>query len=430
MKNKRIKRIFQHAGRCYQVNIKKNIFTSLTIGTSVLLFLVAALYLDFGYATYVNNCNKIPKKCIPVMFSDNLNMKTLQEEIASKDMQTVQRYDASGNLVSKNGRTVSLNYNLLAVQTIPSNKIHNGIDYFESDPDGTPGAYFDSFKIIAGRSQFQEDKELVISEEYCALLGMKAREVLGTNVVLCYGDNTSLFKIVGVFKPLLREKQYNNQYFKNLKENAIIDDNNSEVLVTAFIPQDVFPGEYCVGTDNYIFYSDGKKYRYYKEKMDKLMEKITVNMECVTADDLKLNKNIEWYNVVKIKMYMLLMLSVLSGISVFGTMFNSIYDRRKEIGIKRVVGANDKDILVSLIIENSIVAIVASMMAIYLAAIASLNYTYYQRQILMNDYCVQFYSSTIILFTLFTFSMVVGFSLIPAYEATQLNVIDALRDET
>ena len=241
MKNKRIKRIFQHAGRCYQVNIKKNIFTSLTIGTSVLLFLVAALYLDFGYATYVNNCNKIPKKCIPVMFSDNLNMKTLQEEIASKDMQTVQRYDASGNLVSKNGRTVSLNYNLLAVQTIPSNKIHNGIDYFESDPDGTPGAYFDSFKIIAGRSQFQEDKELVISEEYCALLGMKAREVLGTNVVLCYGDNTSLFKIVGVFKPLLREKQYNNQYFKNLKENAIIDDNNSEVLVTAFIPQDVFP---------------------------------------------------------------------------------------------------------------------------------------------------------------------------------------------
>ena len=39
------------------------------------------------------------------------------------------------------------------------------------------------------------------------------------------------------------------------------------------------------------------------------------------------------------------------------------------------------------------------------------------------------FSCTIVLFLCYSFSVVIGFSLIPAYTATQVNIIDTLRDE-
>ena len=125
----------------------------------------------------------------------------------------------------------------------------------------------------------------------------------------------------------------------------------------------------------------------------------------------------------------MLIVAVISGISVFGTMQNSIAERKTEIGIKKALGAGDFDIMLGFLIENIVNAVISLVLAIGMASLVSLIYCYYQRHILLNDYAVCVYPSTIVRFASFAFSIIIGFSLIPAYHATQVNVIDTIRGE-
>jgi len=132
---------------------------------------------------------------------------------------------------------------------------------------------------------------------------------------------------------------------------------------------------------------------------------------------------------MQIKAVLMLIIAVISGISVFGTMVNSVADRRKEIGIKKALGASDGDVMLGFVIENMINSIIAIIFAVAMASVAFIIYAYYERQVVKIEYVVKFYPLTVVLFICYAISVIIGFSLIPAYSATQVNIIDTLRDE-
>ncbi len=114
---------------------------------------------------------------------------------------------------------------------------------------------------------------------------------------------------------------------------------------------------------------------------------------------------------------------LVGGIGIMNIMLASISERVREIGIRKSIGATDRDIFVQILIESVVIAIlggIAGMITSYALVqfIATLAPT-------ENTPVVTFGA----LFLAFSFSAVVGIlaGLIPALKASRLNPIQALR---
>ena len=180
--------------------------------------------------------------------------------------------------------------------------------------------------------------------------------------------------------------------------------------------------------DMYIFYESQAEY-------DKIMTKINsmndqensypTNIE--TKSDTQYLKHIFYLDMIKNKALILIIVVIISGINLFGTMVNSVFERKKEIGIKKALGASDSDVMLWFILENMLNVLISIIVALSFSSLLLLLYGLYQRHILFVNYIYVFYPETIIMFLIFAFSSTFGFSLIPAYKASQVNVVDTLR---
>ncbi len=114
---------------------------------------------------------------------------------------------------------------------------------------------------------------------------------------------------------------------------------------------------------------------------------------------------------------------LVGGIGIMNIMLVSVTERTREIGIRKAVGAKNKDILIQFLIESVVLSISGGIVGIAFAVIVS---------ILINNLTVLDTSVTIFPIILaLSFSSVVGlfFGIYPAMRAARLNPIDALRYE-
>jgi len=119
---------------------------------------------------------------------------------------------------------------------------------------------------------------------------------------------------------------------------------------------------------------------------------------------------------------------LIGGIGIANTMFTSVLERRKEIGIMKAIGAQNKDILSIFLIESGLLGIIGGLVGVAIglglaflvsgAAGAALGGITLKVQT----------SIPLILFSI-SFSLLVGIfaGLIPAFQASKLNPIEALR---
>jgi putative ABC transport system permease protein len=135
-------------------------------------------------------------------------------------------------------------------------------------------------------------------------------------------------------------------------------------------------------------------------------------------------------NIVNIVVVGIAMISlIVGGIGIANTMYTSVIERRKQIGIMKAVGARNKDILTIFVIEAGLLGLVGGMVG----AIIGLSGAFLASTIAnkaLGATLLQISISVPLLIGSIMFAFLVGVmsGLLPAIQASKLNVVDALRN--
>ena len=112
---------------------------------------------------------------------------------------------------------------------------------------------------------------------------------------------------------------------------------------------------------------------------------------------------------------------LVGGIVITNITLISVSERRRDIGIKRAIGAKKKDIILQFLIETSLLALIAGIIGVILGSIASKVIASFIKLPEINSW-----SSFALAFGC---SLVIGIcsGIYPARKAAMINPIDALR---
>jgi len=114
---------------------------------------------------------------------------------------------------------------------------------------------------------------------------------------------------------------------------------------------------------------------------------------------------------------------LVGGIGIMNIMLVSVSERTREIGLRKAIGANNKDIMVQFLIEAVLMSFLGGMFGILLGVGIAVLITYFA------GWAVKVSSSSIILATTFSLAIGIVFGLLPARKASKLDPIEALRYE-
>ena len=114
---------------------------------------------------------------------------------------------------------------------------------------------------------------------------------------------------------------------------------------------------------------------------------------------------------------------VVGGIGIMNIMLVTVRERTKEIGVRRAIGAFKRDIQTQFLIESAMLTVSGGIAGILIGIIISLTLS------AVAGWAVQITMYSVILST--TFSIIVGivFGLWPAYQASLLKPVEALRSD-
>lgn len=177
-----------------------------------------------------------------------------------------------------------------------------------------------------------------------------------------------------------------------------------------------------------------------EDKLDEVMEKIEKKLMTsrhVTKDDKDFTvvsskkmqqRRAEMINSMNTFLLAIAAVSLIVGsVGIANTMFTSVLERTKEIGIMKAIGARNNDILFIFIFNATLIGLIGGIIGILIGAILS-----YFLPTLMGDAPISevIVSSKSIMIALGV-SVAVGVfaGIIPAYQASKLRPVDALRYE-
>ena len=114
---------------------------------------------------------------------------------------------------------------------------------------------------------------------------------------------------------------------------------------------------------------------------------------------------------------------LVGGIGIMNIMLVSVTERTREIGLRKAIGATNKDIMVQFLIEAILMTFIGGIAGILLGVGISMLIT------LFAGWTVKVSWISITLATTFSLVVGVGFGLWPAQKASKLDPIEALRYE-
>jgi len=119
---------------------------------------------------------------------------------------------------------------------------------------------------------------------------------------------------------------------------------------------------------------------------------------------------------------------VVGGIGIMNTMYTAVLERTKEIGIMKSIGARNSSIFILFFMESGLLGIVGGIIGILLGVFLATGLSAIGRAVLGSDLIGAHFSFLLIFGALFfSFSVGVFFGVLPAYRASRLNPVDAIR---
>lgn len=121
---------------------------------------------------------------------------------------------------------------------------------------------------------------------------------------------------------------------------------------------------------------------------------------------------------------------VVGGVGIMNIMLVSVTERTREIGIRMAVGARPRDILLQFLVESMVLAVIGGSIGVFLGIMGSVSLTVVINAVsagrdwpIMINYLAAFIS------LIFSACVGIGFGFYPAWRASRLDPIDALRYE-
>lgn len=150
----------------------------------------------------------------------------------------------------------------------------------------------------------------------------------------------------------------------------------------------------------------------------------------IFSQEFRVSQALQGFTLFRIIMGLIVGLSVLvGGIGVMNVLLISVTQRTREIGVRKAVGSRRKDIYIQFLSESVVVSLFGTFTGIVLGILVSLAVVPIVHQIIEVQFKPAFSFFTIGLITIFSLLIGVLFGTFPAYKASRLSPIDALRRE-
>ncbi|OGX46188.1 MAG: MacB family efflux pump subunit [Omnitrophica WOR_2 bacterium RIFCSPLOWO2_12_FULL_51_8] len=114
---------------------------------------------------------------------------------------------------------------------------------------------------------------------------------------------------------------------------------------------------------------------------------------------------------------------LVGGIGIMNIMLVSVTERTREIGLRKAIGANNRDILAQFLIESVLMALIGGLSGIFLGGGVSLLIN------IFAGWAVRVSPFSVALAAIFSLVIGVAFGIWPAHKASRLDPIEALRYE-
>ncbi len=150
----------------------------------------------------------------------------------------------------------------------------------------------------------------------------------------------------------------------------------------------------------------------------------------ILSQDSRVNQAMQGFMLFRIIMGLIVGISVVvGGIGVMNVLLISVTQRTKEIGLRKAVGSKKADIYVQFLSESMVVSLFGTIVGIVFGIVTSLTIAPIVHQIIEIPFSPAFSLLTISIITIFSLLIGILFGTYPAYKASQLSPIDALRRE-
>lgn len=330
---------------------------------------------------------------------------TAVTSLAEHDLNLIKSISGVDEAITRLIRSVSLEYNKIklfkTVGSIPPNQNHIDIIY-------------DSFNAEVESGRLLNDKDrgkIVLGSNFLTDDDFNKKINIGTNLKIQGRD----FEVIGFLKKsstfiindaILMPEQ-------DLKDILNIDDEIDLIVVQI---QD---------ENKIVQVAENIERALRKDRKEKLGEEdfsVQTPLQSLSAVSTVLN-------VIGLIVSGIAAISLLiGGIGIANTMFTSVLERRKEIGIMKAIGARNKDILFIFMIESSLLGLVGGIVGAFLGLALAFSISSLAGSFL-GGISLQVQISYPLVLGSIIFSLVLGllFGAIPALQASKLNPTEALR---
>ena len=278
---------------------------------------------------------------------------------------------------------------------------------------GMPSEYYEDFYKDTG-IELQEGRNIKEGEKYVAIIGARvATDMFEKEVHV--GDKIEMghkeFRVVGII-----EEVGNAQ-----------DDNQISIPLDA--AREIFNEEEAV--DVIIVQVDvTEEIPQLQEKIERELEdkRNDTNFQVVTAAQI-LEQIGQVLGIMQIVLVGIAAISLIVGaIGIMNSMYTSVLERTKEIGIMKAIGARNKDILILFLIESGLIGFVGGTIGVGLGAALAYAVGYFSKN---AGFTINIQIEPLVLLFGLLFAFIVGIiaGILPAWQASKLKPIDALRYE-